>query len=242
MSKEVFLKVSDMFIEARKKYDNLGQPESLDKMVLLSDCILPENIAKDRIAIEIQRDNRVHIHYNELRVHLELSDLMVWFETFDHAGGNIPYEYTRVLWFDEVKYHPVVDEHVKFLREYFNENKHQDLNDWLASGEPSVTYKNHILESRFNTGDLKTRNFGLPEGFPAEVNPMLDKLYLIMLAKEIKEYGYANGPFHKKYMLAYEYDDLSVQIINSHRLAVLKYLGHTKALCYVTVPDSGWNP
>jgi hypothetical protein len=242
MNKDVFLKVSDMFAKARKKFDQLGQPEELKEMVLLDDCVLPENIAKNRIAIEIQADNRVHIHYNDLRIHINLSDLMVWFETFDHAGSNIPYEYTRMVWFDEAKYHPVVDEHVKFLKEYFDEGKHQNLNDWLASGEPSVTYKNRILESRFNVGDLKTRNFGLPEGFPAQVNPMLDHLYLIMLTNEIKENGYANGAFHKKYMLAYEYDDLSVQIINSHRLAVLKYLGHTKALCYVTVPDSGWNP
>lgn len=242
MDKDTFLKVSDMFAEARKKYDEIGQPEDLKEMVLLSDTKLNESIVKPRIAIEVQNDNRIHIHYNDLRIHLNLGDLMVWMETFDLAGHNFDYEYTRVLWFDKIKYHPVVDEYVQFLKEYFDEGKHQNLNDWLASGEPSVTYKNRILESRFNVGDLKTRNFGLPEGFPAEVNPMLDHLYLIMLTREIKKNGYASGAYHKKYMLAYEYDDGTVQIINSHRLAVLKYLGMTNAVCYVTVPDSGWKP
>jgi len=239
MSKDIFLKVSDMFIEARKKYDEIGQPESLDKMVLLSDCVLPENVAKGRIAIEIQRDNRVHIHYNELRVHLELSDLMVWFETFDHGGGNIPYEYTRVLDLDKVKYHPVVDEHVQFLDEYFNQDMHMEMNNWLDDYS-SVHLKNMILERRFDVGDLKTRNFGLPEDFPSLVGQLWDRVYLITLCNEMKKQGYAMGALQKKYMVAYEYEDGTVQVINSHRLSVLKFLKYTNAMCYVVKPDSGW--
>lgn len=239
MNKEVFLKVSDMFAKARKKYDQLGQPDNLEQMVLLDDCVLPENIAKHRIAIEIQKDANVHIHYNDLRIHINLGDLMVWFETFEQANANMPYEYVHVLSFDEVLYHPVVEDHLRFLKAYFEEGKYSELNQW-AENENSVSIKNKMLERKYDVGNLMHRNFGLPKGWPHPVSKMWEQVYLIVLFQDIRKHGYAQGSLHKKYMTAYEYEDGSVQIINSHRLAVLMALGHTSAICYVVKPDSGW--
>lgn len=237
MDKDTFLRTSEMFIKAREEYDRMGQPESLNNMVLLADTELNESKIKPRIAIEIQKDNRVHIHYNDLRIHIGMGDLMVWFETFSHANRNIPDEYISFLRLSDCTYHPVVDDYVRFLKDA-EEKK-------VYMGNP-IRIKRAMFKTKFDVGDLKTRNFGLPEGWPNQTAQAFDYAYLTALYCQIRQEGYGSNSNQYNFMVAYQRkpdkdgkQDVP-RIINSHRLAVLKALGYETVWCYVVEPDSGW--
>ncbi len=228
LNKEDFLLLCDMFREAKERYIHLGQPESTKEMHLLSDIVLGEGDVKNRVGIEIQMDSRSHFHYNSLRVHLPLGDLMLWFEVFEQASKNIPDSFVKELTFISCDFHETVYEHLNIIEKYKN-------GDGFNPEELRVSMNN--IES--NCGDIFTRNFGLPPDFPKKFPKAVDHKYLMALYENIKKYGYAEGPYYRKYMVAYDLKS-KPYILNSHRLAVLMALGYKKALFYVVEKESNW--
>lgn len=228
LDKKRFLKLCKMFSEAKKKFDDMGSPETTDVMHLLSNCELEPSEIGGRIGIEIQEDNRVHIHYNDLRIHLTLGDLFVFFETFEQASHNMPEDRVKLLKFDECDFPEVVWDYIKMLEGY--------------SPRPKNNYnhfKNKIINKQSALGNMATRNFGLPTGFPAKYDPRLNEAYLKLLYGYIKRHGYAIGAHERKYMVAYDLPE-KPHILNSHRLAVLMSLGFTSAKCYLVEKESNW--
>jgi hypothetical protein len=233
LDKNTFLRLCTLFDEAKMKFFQLGAPESTDKMHLLSNTELKKSKIGNRLAVEIQEDGRVHIHYNQLRMHLTLGDLFVFFEVFELASKNIPKDFVKELVFDECDYHEVVNEHLETLKAY---------TDGGGNGGISVNpdqLKLDINKLQSDCGDLSRRNFGLPPEFPKDYSKALDKLYLCALYEYIKKYGYAKGPFKGKYLVAYDLSE-KPYILNSHRLAVLKFLGYKSAKCFLVEKESNW--
>jgi hypothetical protein len=233
LDKDEFLRLCELFDIAKQKYFALGAPESTDKMHLLANTVLKESSIKNRLAVEIQEDGRVHIHYNQLRMHLTLGDLFLFFEVFEWASKNIPKEYIQELMFDECDCHEVVNEHLETLKAYAE-----------GGGNGGITVhpddlKVDINKLQSDCGNLSERNFGLPADFPKPYSKTLDKLYLCALYEFIKRYGYARGPLKGKYMVAYNLPK-KPYILNSHRLAVLKFLGYESARCFRIEKESNW--
>lgn len=226
--RDTFIEVSNMFAKARRKYDEMGQPDTLENMAALDTCQLNPSFIGTRLAIELQKNNLVHIHYNDLRIHVNLGDLMAWFEVFEHAYPNIPAEFIQELDLNAHKYHQVVDDHVEFLISH-------------AAGEFRVQtptdVKNRIFIDKFSLGDYFQRNFGLPKDWPNPTPQVLDYAYLVALDNAIMTNGYAPDG---KYMIAFKLKDGSIQFVNSHRLAVLKALGYKKAKCFVVDAPNDW--
>lgn len=232
LDKNTFLRLCSLFDEAKTKFFALGAPESTDKMHLLANTKLKESKIGNRLAVEIQEDGRVHIHYNQLRIHLTLGDLFVFFEVFEWASKNIPEDFVKELVFDECDYHEVVDEHIRTLKIY------------AEGGNGGITVspdhlKRDINRTQSDCGDLSKRNFGLPPLFPKAYPRALDKLYLCALYEYLKKYGYAAGPFEGKYMVAYDSPG-KPYILNAHRLTVLKFLGYKSAKCFLVEKESNW--
>jgi hypothetical protein len=233
LDKDEFLRLCEMFDIARQKYFALGAPESTDKMHLLANTVLKESSIGNRLAVEIQEDGRVHIHYNQLRIHLTLGDLFLFFEVFEGASKNIPEKYIYDLVFDECDYHEVVKEHVETLKAYTANG---------GNGGISISpdrLKRDINAIQSDCGDLSKRNFGLPKDYPKNYSIAMDKIYLCALYEYIKRYKYASGPFKDKYMVAYNLSE-KPYILNSHRLAVLKFLGYKSAKCFLVEKESNW--
>lgn len=241
---ETFEALNKAVTQAYRKWTEMGKPFELKDMALLSDVVLPDSGVGNRLAVELQKDGRVHIHYNDLRVHITTGDLLNWMEVFEQSQWNLINSGISIdIDLNDCDYHDIVDVHLETLNKY-NSNEGLNIND--------VTYKKENIGLNFKTiknvinnymssfGSYITRNFGLPKDFDAHNNEKADKLYLCSLYEVIKEYGYGNeNPLtFGKLISAYKKDDGKLYVMNSHRLAVLKYLGYEKVKGYLVEKES----
>ena len=69
-TKEQFIAITDAFAQARKEYDELGQPESGQGQGL-ADVKLPAPLHQNRVALELCTDSTIHFHFDDMRLHLD---------------------------------------------------------------------------------------------------------------------------------------------------------------------------
>ncbi len=231
-NKDNFLKVCDLFEQAKKKYLEIGTPEFTEDMISLSNIEFSSKNVGNRLGIEVQKDGTVHIHYNDLRLHLNMGDLLVWFNVFENAANNLPQSLVQEVTINKCWCHEVVDDYVKYLKESCSDNDEESVN--------SIKIKKIKLETKVQWGDYFKRNLGFIEPKKELIPKDLDLLYLTSVFQSIKKYGYAQGPYLNKYLVVYKNVNGRPYILNAHRLAALITLGYEKIKVYMVDKETNW--
>lgn len=239
-NKEEFLAMSDHWIEARKKFDELGQPEPEEQNCTLHTFRLPgERLHHQRAALEFCRGgadkdgggDTLHFHYRHVRTHLSKRDFNVlcglW-KQGDKAYARHVKELVD-LTAPNVKVGQIVLEHyIPWLQEYIDnsdiprENADNFWDMYLESKElirPEDQQRpdgGWLLDVDGN--EVRTRT--IPEDF--------NKKYLYTIYECIKKYGYGAGPFKYDYVHVQRFPDETYLVRGSHRAAVLTVLGYTE--------------
>lgn len=221
-TKETFLKMIELFKEAEVQYYALGCPETTEKMHLLAGVDLPKQLSHNRIAVEEQTDGRAHIHFKDLRIHVGLGDLYVFCETFDNAWLSMCMDNSQLVDIKDLKYHPVVDEYVDWLKDYKDTSA-----SWRFLKRTISVFKSAV-------GDFSKRNLGFPKDFPVPIDPKVQREYLYALYKDIVEKDIQSP------IVCYKLNDGSLQVINSHRFAIEKFSGMTFIKIVVLSKESNW--
>jgi hypothetical protein len=232
-TKEEFLALSDMWIEARAKYDAMGQPNPEEQNINLADTRLPgEGLHKDRVALELtgnittKEREMVHFHINNFRLDLVEEDFMavarIWTEalrSFNQASAK------QISLQDKetVRIPGVAEElYIPWLQEYID-------NPEIPRANPD-NYWDMFLESkrllrpeddqRYSQGwhPTEPRTRTIPEDF--------NRSYLYTLYEVIKKYGYGKGPFNYDYIPAESLPDGRIHLSAAHRVACLWVLGY----------------
>lgn len=230
-NKQDFLALGDMLAEAMETYEAIGEPATTERMMLLARTRkLTPGIAKNRLGIEYQHDDTVHVHYKDLRIHLKPADFMYHAGTFRGAAPAMPRGLVEEveIWppSTAIQYHPIVDKYV------------DDLDDAVPPSRPLVDVINEIEDERWGH-EFHHRNMGFPDGVPRPTSEELDKEYLFAVHDSIKKHGYAKGPYANEYIVAYNTGS-GLYLTGSHRLASLLKLGYKKIEVLVVEPESGW--
>jgi len=221
-SKETFLKMVELFKQAEEQYYALGCPEATEKMHLLSGVDLPKQLSHNRIAVEQQKDSKIHVHYKDLRIHINEGDFYVFCETFDNAFLALSEDKKKTVEVSSLKYHPVVNEYIGWLLAY-----KEPVSNWKQ-------LKRTILRFRSLVGDWGTRNLGFPEGYPGKIDREVQKEYLYALYKDVLKNGI------QSLIVCYKLDDGSLQVINSHRFAIVKFMELKLVDVIVLDKESNW--
>jgi hypothetical protein len=232
MSKNDFLALCGIFAKAEKKFREIGSPESTEQMVSLADTTISQGISHNRMGIEVQVRDDVHVHYRDLRIHVNIADLFAMCEVFGTAALNIPERYVAEVNISDCFHHPVVNDYVKFLKEY-------------ASGEPKKTegmktLRNRMITTWSKVGDYFQRVLGFPAGYPRMHEKSDDDNYLIAMYESIKKHGYAPDDVDVGYMVAHKQSNGRIYLTGSHRLASLIALGYTKMKVVLVSPETNW--
>lgn len=221
--KKTFLKMLEMFKEAEVAYYQLGCPEETSDMHLLARSDnFPEQISHNRIAAEEQSDGRIHLHIKNLRIHLGMGDLYVFCETFENAWLSMSMDHSKLVDIKDLKYHPVVEEYMEWLREYKDTSE-----NWQF-------LKRMITRMKSAVGKFSERNLGFPEGYPVSIDPKVQRRYLYALYKDIVEKDIQSP------IVCYRLKDGSLQVINSHRFAIEKFSGMSSIKVIIVEKESNW--
>ncbi len=232
-TKEEFLTLSDHWAAARKKYDELGQPEpaetscTLDARMMSGDCL-----HRDRVALEVTKggspkgDDMVHFHYDNLRIHMTQSNFLQVAQIFKEALECYMNEFSKVINLNDldVYWGTVVDkEYLSALEEYEGGANPDDFKDLYLKSRRLIRPED---EQRYSDGWLKRedgsefRNQGVPEEF--------DRKYLYAVLESIKKHGYGEGPYKNDYVRAQRTDEGKLLLTGSHRIACLLHLGYNE--------------
>lgn len=233
LNKRDFLTLCSTFREAEKKYQQIGQPETTEKMVSLADAPLTPGLSHNRVGLEHQIDQTVHVHYKDLRMHLSTADFLYIASLFAHSAVNLPPSYTKIVSLSNCSYHEVVNKHVATLRAY-KEGSYPKV-----SAEEEQHLREQIIAARSNVGDFSQRTLGFPDEYPGPVSEYLDNRYLFALYESIRKYGYAGAGYSGQYIVAYQLDQ-ETYLTGAHRTAVLLSLEYTDILVYLVKPETGW--
>ncbi len=222
MDKERFLLLVELFKEAEVAYYKLGCPDTTEKMHLLAGIDLPKQLSHNRIGIEQQPDSKIHVHYKDLKIHLNDGDLYVLCETFENAWLSMCMDHSKVVDIKDLKYHPVVDNYVEWLKEYKDTSE-----NWRY-------LKRMITKIKSAVGKFSERNLGFPEGYPVSVDTKIQRRYLYALYKDITENDIQSP------IVCYRLKDDSLQVVNSHRFAIEKFSGMSSINVVVIQAESNW--
>ncbi len=236
--KEDFLNLVRLFNEAYQRYKAIGTPECMDKMVQLAGGPLGDSLHSNRLGCELGHDETIHIHYRDLRLHLNRPDFHIMAENL-HIGNlmlNLIDSKNIDLTSKNIRIHPVVHQHIENLKKYDNGEYPKENPDDI------IRYVLDIkkIESHPNN-DIKRPN-GLPENYPGKIPPELDRKYLFCMYESIKKYGYAEAPFYGQYIIAYRENENTLYMKDSHRVSCLLHLKMTNIKALITEPESGWAP
>ncbi len=233
LNKSDFLTLCDMFQSAKKELERLGSPDSTPHMHGLGEANLTQGFATDRLGIEMQRDDTVHIHFRDLRIHIKLADFAYWAQSMWEARRGIPRTYLKRVKIKECVFHPVVYKYIDTLKRVYKTAKQ-------ARDELSVRSELHSFRS--NVGDFHTRNMGFPKEYGTKDSPSLDEELLVAITKSIEKFGYAqpNTPYEDLNMFAFKLEDGRVFLKGAHRVAALMFLGYDEIDVFLVKPESGW--
>ena len=240
-TKDDFITLHDIFNEAYKKYESIEMPESTKNMIGLSEKPLKDNgFHSNRLGCELNEDNTIHLHYRDLRLHFTIPDFRNFVETLFNAylTLNVITSNNINLKDKNIRFHPVVYEHIKELKKYDNnEYPKEDADDVIKYMITIKMIESHPINSKNNTIERKN---GFPDKYPQQIPKTLDRKYLFSLYESIKKYGYASGLFNGQYITVYKEKDNHLYVKDSHRAACLLHLGYTNIKAVITEPQSGW--
>jgi len=245
-TKEEFLAMSDHWIEARKVYDEMGQPEPEEQGCTLHTFRLPgQRLHHERTALEFARGgadkdgggDTFHFHYRHVRTHLSKRDFNILCELWKQSDKTYTQNFAETidLESDYVKLgQTAVSHYIPWLQEYI-ENQDIPRADPDEFWDMYLAFKKLIRpveEQRVHGGWLldengnEVRSRGVPEDF--------DKRYLYTVYECIKKYGYGQGPFKYDYVHVQRLPDDTHLVRGNHRAACLTVLGYAQILAVVT--------
>ena len=238
-TKEEFLLMSDHWIEARKKYDELGQPNPDDaKSVALHAFRLPgQRLHHERTALEFtlggaDKDgggDTIHFHYRHVRTHLSKRDFNILCDLWKQSDKAYAQDFAETidLTSSRVKLGDVaIKKYIPWLQEYIanEEILRANADDFWDMYLESKKLIRPEEEQRVDGGWLRRtdgteyRSRGLLEDF--------DKRYLYTVYECIKRYGYGEGPFKYECVHVQRLPDDTHLVRGSHRAAALVVLGY----------------
>lgn len=238
-TKEEFLAMSDHWIAARKKYDELGQPEPQEQNCTLNHFKLPgERLHHQRSALEFVRGgadkdgggDTLHFHYRHVRAHLSKRDFNVLCDLWKQGERCYARHVKEFIDLSSpnVKIGQVaLEEYVPHLQNYINDlsipredpdnfwDMYLDSKELIRPADEQRTDGGWLLDR--NGNEVRTRI--LPEEF--------NRRYLYTIYECIKKYGYGQGPFKYDYVHVQSLSDETYLVRGSHRAASLVVLGYT---------------
>ena len=131
-------------------------------------------------------------------------------------------DHSEVVNIKDLKYHPVVDNYVEWLKDYKDTNE-----NWRY-------LKRMITKLKSAIGNFSERNLGFPEGYPVSVDPKIQRRYLYALYKNITENDIQSP------IVCYKLKDDSLQVVNSHRFAIDKFSGMSSIKVVIIKAESNW--
>ena len=134
-TKEEFLAISDHWIAARKKYDELGQPNPEEQNCTLHSFRLPgKRLHHERMALEFTRGgadkdgggDTFHFHYRHVRTHLSKQDFNGLCDLWKQGDRAYAQDFAEIINLNSsrVKLAQVaIDQYIPWLNEYVENEK-----------------------------------------------------------------------------------------------------------------------
>jgi len=238
-TKEEFLQVSEHWIEARKEFDRLGQPDPDEtKSITLHHFKMPtERMHHQRIALEFTRGgadkdgggDTMHFHYRHLRIHLSKRDFNILCDTWKQGDKCYTKYASENINLDNVELGQVaINSYIPWLQEYL-------ANPEIPREDPD-NFWDMYLESKelIHPADEQRPDGGWfqgPDGKEIRTREMpeeFNRKYLYTMYECIKKYGYGKGPFKYEYVHVQRLSDETYLVRGSHRAACLKTLGYNQ--------------
>jgi hypothetical protein len=234
VTKEQFLAITDAYARARVKFDELGQPESLEDGPGLADVKLSKPLHHNRVALELCTDGSIHFHFDDTRLHVDKRTFFRLGLVFKEGLQEYCKHNSTTINLSEAEVSGTVnDVYLPWLKEYTASTDDRldpdDLTDMLLEQKRLLRPED---EQRYSDGWSKSpegtevRTRSLPEEF--------DKKYLCTLFENIKKYGYGKGPYKYDYIRATQNGNGKIYLTGSHRAACLLHLGYTEIPVAVT--------
>ncbi len=226
VDKEQFLAITDAFAEARKKFDELGQPERDEHGPGLADVKLSAPLHQNRAALELCTDGTIHFHFDDMRLHIDKRIFVRVGLVFREGLQEYSKHNSTTIRLSEAEVAGVVhDLYLSWLDEYIASQENKEDPDNF----PDMFLENKRLlrpedEQRYSDGWLKR-----PDGTEfrsRSVSTEFDKKYLFTLFESIKKYGYGKGPYEYDYIRATRDDSGKIYLTGAHRSACLMKLGY----------------
>ncbi len=239
-TKKEFLAMSDHWIAARKKYDEMGQPEPQEQSATLHTFRLEgKRLHHERAALEFTRGgadkdgggDTFHFHYRHVRTHLSKRDFNILCDLWKQSDKAYAQDFAETI---DLKSNRVklgqaaTDEYIPQLREYI-ENEEipranaDDFWDMYLESKKSIRPEE---EQRDDGGWLLDENGN--EVRSRTVPQEFNKRYLYTIYECIKRYGYGEGPFKYDYVHVQRLPDDTYLVRGSHRAAALIVLEYAE--------------
>lgn len=244
-TKEEFLAMSDHWIAARQKYDELGQPEPKEQNATLHTFRLPgRRLHHERAALEFVRGgadkdgggDTFHFHYRHVRTHLSKRDFNALSDLWRQGEKAYAQDFAQPV--DLTASNVILGDvannlYLPWLAEYLTDDSIERANPddfWDLYLESKKRIRPEE-EQRPDGGWLRDesgneiRSRELPEDF--------NRRYLYTIYECIKKYGYGEGPFKYDYVHVQRLPDENYLVRGSHRAACLVELGYSQILAVV---------
>lgn len=234
VTKEQFLAITDAFAQARKKFDELGQPERDAHGPGLADVKLPSPLHQNRVALELCTDGTIHFHFDDMRLHIDKRTFVRLGLVFKESLQEYCKHNSTTVKLSEVDSAIVVQGlYLPWLDEYTaSQDSKEDPDNFPDMFSEHKKLLRPENEQRYSDGWLKH-----PDGteFRTRSVPMeFDKKYLFTLFESIKKYGYGQGPYKYDYIRATCGADGKIYLTGAHRSACLIKLGYEEIPVIIT--------
>jgi hypothetical protein len=239
-TKEEFLAMSDHWIAARKKYDELGQPEPEEQNCTLNHFKLPgKRLHHERAALEHTRGgadkdgggDTFHFHYRHVRTHLSKRDFNALCDLWKQSDKAYAQDFAEIvdLTSDRVRLGQVAtDQYIPQLLEYLQ-------NEEIPRANADDFWDLYLESKRLIRPEEQQRNNGgwLLDDSGNEVRTRVvpeefNRHYLHTVYECIKKHGYGAGPFKYDYVHVQRLPDETYLVRGSHRAAALLVLNYTE--------------
>jgi len=235
VNKEQFLKITDAFAEARRKYDELGQPEKDEHGPTLGEVKLSPPLHQNRLAVELCTDGTVHFHFDDMRLHMDQRTFFRMGLVFREALQEFCRTQAKAVKISECEVGDIVRKvYLPWLEEYIEDMATPGVHYFPQSQLGDLVYtfleaKNQLRpedQQRYSRGWLKRQ-----DGSEYRTRPLpeeMDRRLLYAIYESIKEYGYGEGPYQHDYIRAHPFvhDENKLFLTGSHRVACLIALGY----------------
>jgi hypothetical protein len=238
-TKDEFLAMSDHWIAARKKYDEMGHPEPEEQNCTLHNFQLPgERLHHERTALEFARGgadrdgggDTFHFHYRHVRTHLSKRDFNTLCDLWRQADKSYAQDFAETvdLKSENVRLGQVATEqYIPDLQAYLKD-------ETIPRANPDDFWDMYLKSKELIRPEEQQRPDGgwLLDGEGNEVRTRVvpedfNKRYLYTIYECINKYGYGEGPFKYDYVHVQRLPDDTYLVRGSHRVACLVVLGYT---------------